>query len=186
MQNSQIFDFCNRYGVAVRINWSYNVQCGGRREARMPEFCGFVGCLSYRVLSAVSFHPLADLIGHTSVEFDNLDPGACRDGDLLGIGTAAAGAGRACAGAARALVGVVEARALELDAACAEHLFGCAAAGGAGDLWAFRHAVLDLENLAASRAAIIITCHVVSAFLPGRGRRAQDPTPRCAFSLSRG
>lgn len=152
----------------------------------MPEFCSFVGCLSYRVLSAVSFHPLAGLIGHTSVESDNRDPGACRDGDLLGVGTAAAGAGRACAGAARALVGVVEARALELDAACAEHLFGCAAAGGAGDLRAFRHAVLDLENLAASRAAIIITCHVVSAFLPGRGRRAQDPTPRCAFSLFRG
>lgn len=186
MQNSQIFDFCNRYRVAVPINWSYNVQCGGRREARMPEFYSFVGCLSYRVLSAVSFHPLAGLIGHTSVEFDNRDPGACRDGDLLGVGTAAAGAGRACAGAARALVGVVEARALELDAACAEHLFGCAAAGGAGDLRAFRHAVLDLENLAASRAAIIITCHVVSAFLPGRGRRAQDPTPRCAFSLFRG
>ena len=72
----------------------------------MPEFCSFVGCLSYRVLSAVSFHPLAGLIGHTSVEFDNRDPGACRDGDLLGVGTAAAGAGREarsarCAGAGK-------------------------------------------------------------------------------------
>lgn len=58
----------------------------------------------------------------------------------------------ACPGGRRStasLVGIVEPRSLEFDAACGENAFGWFAAGGAGDLRVFGHAVLHLEGVAA-------------------------------------
>ena len=83
---------------------------------------------------------------------------------LVRAAFAAAGAARRLRGrAATALVGVVEAASCELDAARGEHLLRALTAGGAGHLGMLCHRVLDLKNVAARRAAIIITCHGISS-----------------------
>lgn len=62
---------------------------------------------------------------------------------------------------AAALVGVVVPVALELDACRRVDLRASGAAYGAADLRMLRHPVLDLEDVAARGAAVIIACHFI-------------------------